>query len=110
MADGTTRLRYRDGVDQPRLLQKDRVYEVGISELITANHSRPVIVCGCKSPVPTSPNFERNLHSGGNNLDEVGGPVATLRIHQSAQYPSRIELPTIALEPTHELTFEREPS
>ena len=95
--DTMLRLRYRDGVDQPRLLQKDRVYEVKISGLITSNHFPAGHRVRLEVAGSNFPNFERNLHTGGRNFDETKGAVAAIRIHHSARYPSRIELPTIEL-------------
>lgn len=97
--DTILRLRYRDGVDQPRLLQKDQVYEVKISGLITSNHFPAGHRVRLEVAGSNFPNFERNLHTGARNFDETKGAVATVRVHQSAQYPSRIELPTIVLQP-----------
>ncbi len=97
--DTILRLRYRDGVDQPRLLQKDQVYEIKISGLITSNHFAAGHRVRLEVAGSNFPNFERNLHTGGRNFDESKGNVATIRVHQSARYPSRIELPTIALQP-----------
>lgn len=111
--DTILRLRYRDGVDQPRLLQQDRVYEVNISGLITSNHFPAGHRVRLEIAGSNFPNYERNLHTGGRNFDETKGAVATIRVHQSARYPSRIELPTLTLKPAsnaRELTSKNDPS
>jgi predicted acyl esterase len=38
------------------------------------------------------PRFDRNLNTGGNNVDEEHGVIARNAVHHGAQYPSKISL------------------
>jgi len=42
------------------------------------------------------PRFDRNLNTGGNNVDETTGVVAHNEVHHSAQYPSSITLSVVS--------------
>ena len=89
------RLRYRDGYDKEVLMEKNKVYKVDLTPMVTSNY----FPAGHKIRIEVSssnfPRFDRNLNTGGNNYDESKGIVVENKIHHSKQYPSVIKLPFI---------------
>ena len=89
------RLRYRDGYDKEVFMEKNKVYKVDLTPMVTSNY----FAAGHKIRIEISssnfPRFDRNLNTGGNNYDESKGVVVENKIHHSKQYPSVIKLPFI---------------
>ena len=89
------RLRYRDGYDKEVFMEKNKVYKVDLTPMVTSNY----FPAGHKIRIEVSssnfPRFDRNLNTGGNNYDEYKGIVVENKIHHSKQYPSVIKLPFI---------------
>lgn len=89
------RLRYRDGYDKEVYMEKNKVYKVDLTPMVTSNY----FPAGHKIRIEVSssnfPRFDRNLNTGGNNYDEAKGLVVENKIHHSKQYPSVIKLPFI---------------
>ena len=89
------RLRYRDGYDKEVFMEKNKVYKVDLTPMVTSNY----FPAGHKIRIEVSssnfPRFDRNLNTGGNNYDEAKGIVVENKIHHSKQYPSVIKLPFI---------------
>lgn len=91
--DGIVRARYRDGLDDPALLEPGRIYEYRIDLYATAYEARR----GNRLRVDvSSSNFDR--YDRNPNTGEPFGRSAALvtaeqSIHHSERYPSRIELP-----------------
>lgn len=89
------RLRYRDGYDKEVFMEKNKVYKVDLTPMVTSNY----FPTGHKIRIEVSssnfPRFDRNLNTGGNNYDESKGIVVENKIHHSKQYPSVIKLPFI---------------
>ena len=93
--EGITRVRYRDGFDQARMMEKGKVYKVPVdlhatSWYLPAGHRLRVEVSSSNFP-----RFDRNLNTGGHNYDEVTWKVAKNAIHHSAAHPSRLILPIV---------------
>ena len=89
------RLRYRDGYEKEVFMEKNKVYKVDLTPMVTSNY----FAAGHKIRIEVSssnfPRFDRNLNTGGNNYDEAKGIVVENKIHHSKQYPSVIKLPFI---------------
>ena len=89
------RLRYRDGYDKEVFMEKNKVYKVDLTPMVTSNY----FAAGHKIRIEISssnfPRFDRNLNTGGNNYDETKGVVVENQIHHSKLYPSVIKLPFI---------------
>ena len=89
------RLRYRDGDDHVVWMEKDKVYKVTLTPMVTSNlfgagHRIRLEVAGANFP-----RFDRNLNTGGNNFDEASGVVAHTSIHHSEKYPSAVMLTVV---------------
>jgi hypothetical protein len=89
------RLRYREGYDKEVFMEKNKVYKVDLTPMVTSNY----FAAGHKIRIEISssnfPRFDRNLNTGGNNYDETKGVVVENQIHHSKLYPSVIKLPFI---------------
>jgi hypothetical protein len=89
------RLRYREGYDKEVFMEKNKVYKVDLTPMVTSNY----FAAGHKIRIEVSssnfPRFDRNMNTGGNNYDESKGIVVENKIHHSKQYPSVIKLPYI---------------
>ena len=89
------RLRYREGYDKEVFMEKNKVYKVDLTPMVTSNY----FAAGHKIRIEVSssnfPRFDRNLNTGGNNYDEPKGVVVENKIHHSKLYPSVIKLPFI---------------
>jgi hypothetical protein len=98
VADGILRARYRDGFERPALLEPDRVYELRVDLVATAN----VFAAGHRVRVDVSssnfPRFDRNTNTGGTIAEEGVGDLvqAVNRVFHTVAYPSRLILPVIS--------------
>ena len=89
------RLRYRDGDDHTVWLDPGKVYKVTLTPMVTSNlfaagHRIRIEVAGSNFP-----RFDRNLNTGGNNVDETTAVTAHTSIHHSAQYPSTLSVTVV---------------
>jgi putative CocE/NonD family hydrolase len=95
MQEGITRVRYRDGFDQVRLMKPGMIYDVPVdlhatSWYLPAGHRLRVEVSSSNFP-----RFDRNLNTGGRNYDETTWRSATNRVHHSPDHASRLILPVV---------------
>ena len=89
------RLRYREGDDHLVWLEKDHVYKVTLTPMVTSNlfaagHRIRLEVAGSNFP-----RFDRNLNTGGNNYDETTAIPSHTAIHHTPQYPSTLTLTVV---------------
>ncbi|MGW0587192.1 CocE/NonD family hydrolase [Streptosporangium sp. NPDC002607] len=104
LCDGIQRMRYRDSLEKPELMEPGVVYEITVDLLATSN----VFLPGHRILVEISssnfPRFDRNSGTGGviTREHESEMAVALNRIHHGPSYPSRVTLPVIIREPTQE--------
>jgi putative CocE/NonD family hydrolase len=93
--EGITRVRYRDGFGQVRLMKPGTIYDVPIdlhatSWYLPAGHRLRVEVSSSNFP-----RFDRNLNTGGHNYDETTWRIATNSVHHSPAHASRLILPVL---------------
>ena len=97
LADGILRLRYRNSLSEPALLEPGRVYEVRVDLVATSN----VFAAGHRIRLEISssnfPRFDRNTNTGGviAQEGEADFQPALNRVHHGRGYPSRLVLPVI---------------
>ena len=89
------RLRYREGYDKEVFMEKNKVYKVDLTPMVTSNYFAPGHKIRIEVSSSNFPRFERNMNTGGNNYDESRGLVVENKIHHSKQYPSVIKLPIV---------------
>ncbi len=89
------RLRYREGYDKEVFMEKNKVYKVDLTPMVTSNYFAPGHKIRIEVSSSNFPRFERNMNTGGNNYDESRGIVVENKIHHSKEYPSVIKLPIV---------------
>lgn len=95
---GTIRARFRNSMEKPELVQKDKVYRYDIDMWQTGitfqkDHRIRIEISSALFPM-----FSRNLNTGGHNEMETKFQKATQKIFHSEEYPSHILLPVINLD------------
>ena len=94
--EGSLRLRYRQGMDQPQLMQPGEVYEVpvilrDIAYRVPEGHRLRLHVTGSSFP-----RLARNMNGGADNpYAETQAQPATITLHMGAETPSRLRLTTL---------------
>jgi putative CocE/NonD family hydrolase len=87
------RLRYREGYDKEVWMEKEKVYKVNMSPMVTSNY----FAAGHRIRIEISssnfPRFERNLNTGGSNFNESKPVTVQNTIHHSKTYPSVVKIP-----------------
>ncbi len=76
-------------------MEKDKVYKVTFQPMQTSNYFAAGHELRIEISSSNFPRYDRNLNTGGNNVDEAKGVVAHNQVHHSAQYPSSITLSVI---------------
>jgi len=93
--EGVARARFRNGFDQPSLLEPGRVYRYDIDLWFTGI----VIPPGHRLRVAVSsaafPKYDRNLNTGGDNERDTEYVSAHQQVFHDAAYPSHVTLPLI---------------
>ncbi|MCX6553697.1 MAG: CocE/NonD family hydrolase [Candidatus Aminicenantes bacterium] len=97
LVHGTIRARFRQSLEKPEFLEKDRIYAYTIDMWQTGitfqkGHRVRVEVASALFPM-----FSRNLNTGGHNEKEKKFVKALQKIYHSAVYPSHILLPLVEL-------------
>jgi uncharacterized protein len=94
--EGALRARYRHGRDKPpELMSPGQIYPLRIrlgsySLYFPQGHRIRLQITSSSFP-----RYERNLNSGGNNVDESSGIVAHNRVYHDAAHPSYVLLPMV---------------
>jgi uncharacterized protein len=97
LAEGVLRARFRDGFEEPRALEPDRVYELRIDLVATSNVFLPGHSIRLDVTSSSHPRFDRNANSGnrpGEDTEETLAP-ARQRIFHDADRPSHLLLPVV---------------
>jgi len=95
LSDDGFRVRYREGFDKKVLMKEGEVYEIKLTNMVTANYFKAGHRIRLQVTSSNFPAYERNLNTGGNNYDESEWVVAENAVYHGKQYPSYIELPII---------------
>lgn len=95
IADGILRMRYRDGMDRPQLMEHGRVYRAVVplfptSNLFASGHRIRLLVS-----FSSFPRFDVNPNTGEPIGRHRSTRVATNTIHLSPEHSSSIELPLV---------------
>jgi len=97
LTDGILRARYRDSLAEPAPLEPDRVYELRVDLVATANVFRVGHRIRLDVSSSNFPRFDRNSNTGGAIAAEPDGAAvkATNRVHHSSGRASHLVLPLI---------------
>jgi len=98
VTEGSLRLRYRDGVDRPMLMEPGEIYPVevilrDIAWQVPAGHRLRLHIAGSSFP-----RLARNMNGGGDPYAEAVPHTARVTIHSSAEAPSSLSLTVLAHE------------
>ena len=93
--EGALRMRYRNGIDKPSLLDPGvptlaNIDMRAIAYYLPQGHRLRLHVSSSSFP-----RLERNLNTGGNNFDELTGVPATNRVYHQDNLKSYVELPVL---------------
>lgn len=97
LTEGILRCRYRESMEEERLMEPERIYEIHVDVWATSN----VFLPGHRIRVEVSssnfPRFDRNTNTGGVIAEEQESECvqAVNRIHHTSAHPSHIVLPVI---------------
>lgn len=91
VAHSILRLRYRDGLRAPRMMEAGQVYRVEIGGMATSNYFAPGHRLRLEVAGANFPFFERNMNTGSRNSYETSGIVANIKVHHGPEQASHIE-------------------
>jgi uncharacterized protein len=97
LTDGILRVRYRESLSEPRLMEPGRVYEVRVDMVATANVFRAGHRIRLEVSSSNFPRFDRNTNTGGTIAQESAADFrpALNRVHHGGGHRSRLVLPVI---------------
>jgi uncharacterized protein len=95
LSDTALRLRYRNGSAAAPPLQPGKTYPVKLTGMVTASDFLPGHRLRIEVASTNFPNYERNLNSGGRNVDETVAHTARTRIMHNAGNASFVEFSTL---------------
>ena len=95
VVNGIKRVRYRDGMARPALMNPGQVYRVDVSLKATAYRFLPGHRIRLWVSSSDFPMYDRNLNTGGDNVTETSWVKATNTIHQGAGQASVLVLPVL---------------
>ena len=95
LSDTALRMRYRNGAAAAPPMRPGEVYPVKITGMVTASDFLPGHRLRIEVASTNFPNYERNLNSGGRNVDETVAHTARTRILHDARNASFIEFATL---------------
>ena len=91
VSEGILRARYRDGFQEPKLMQPDKVYRLEIPLEPSANLFKATHRIRIDLSSSSFPNFDINRNTG--DPDDRNGRLAENTIHHDRQYATAIVLP-----------------
>jgi uncharacterized protein len=95
LSDTALRMRYRNGNSAAPPLRPGQVYPVKLTGMVTASDFLPGHRLRIEVASSNFPNYERNLNSGGRNVDETVPHTARTRILHDARNASFVEFSTL---------------
>jgi uncharacterized protein len=95
LSDTALRMRYRNGAVAAPPMRPGEVYSVKMTGMVTASDFLPGHRLRIEVASTNFPNYERNLNSGGRNVDETEAHTARTRILHDARNASFIEFATL---------------
>ena len=95
LCDGIIRARYRDGLDDPKLLESSQVYEYKIEVGVTGNVFQKGHSIRLEISSSNFPRFDRNPNTGKTLGVDTELRTARQTVHHSREHPSHILLPVV---------------
>jgi putative CocE/NonD family hydrolase len=95
LVDGVIRARYREGFDEPKLIEPGKVYKYEIDMWATSYKLSPGDRIRIDITSSNFPRLARNLNTGADFAKTSEMKIANQTIHMSEKYPSKIVLPIV---------------
>ncbi len=95
LTDGMVRVRFREGMDCPALIEPGKIYHYSIDCWNTAQVFKASHRIGLEISSSAFPKYDRNLNTGAPLGQTVEMAVAEQRIYHDAEHPSMALLPLI---------------
>jgi putative CocE/NonD family hydrolase len=95
VVDGVARVRYRNGLQSPELMEPGRVYQVEVNIKSIAYQFKAGHRVRLHLSSSNFPQWERNSNTGGNIFDETTYLVARNAVHFGPAQPSALILPVV---------------
>lgn len=95
---GALRARYREGMDNPSLLEPGRVYPFTLDLSHTSVTLPPGHRLRLEVASAAFPELSRNLNTGGQNETEVRFMVARQRVYHGPEWPAHVLLPVVEMD------------
>jgi putative CocE/NonD family hydrolase len=97
LCDGIQRMRYRNSLSEPELIEPGEVYEITVDLIATANVFLPGHQLLLEVSSSNFPRYDRNSNTGGVIATEHESDMVTAvnHVHRGPEYPSRLVLPII---------------
>jgi len=92
---GIKRARFRDGYENPEMMNQGEVYRIPIEVQSMAYVFKPGHRIRLEVSSSAFPRWERNMNRGGNNYDESHGISANNTVHHGLAHPSALVLPVM---------------
>jgi len=96
VVDGVARVRYRNGLTEPELMEPGKTYRVTVNLKSIAYRFRPGHRIRLYVSSSNFPQFERNTNTGGNIFDESSFVTARNAVHFGGAQASILRLPVVA--------------
>ncbi|MBC6402703.1 MAG: CocE/NonD family hydrolase [Hyphomonadaceae bacterium] len=109
LVDGVIRARYREGFEEPELLQPGKVYKYTLDLWATSYLLEPGDRLRVDITSSNFPRLARNLNTGADFAETSEMVVANQTIWMSAGHPSNIILPVVPRRPQEAVSFSGEP-
>lgn len=93
--EGALRLRFRDGLQHPQLMQPGKPYTVRVPMRALGHYFKAGHRIRLQVTSSNFPRLERNLNTGGRNFDEATGRVANNTVLHGPGAPSALILPVL---------------
>ncbi|HEX9067168.1 MAG TPA: CocE/NonD family hydrolase [Ktedonobacterales bacterium] len=95
LCDGMVRMRFRDGFEEPSLIEREKVYKITIECWNTSHVFQHRHAIGVQIASSAFPKFDRNLNTGEELGTTTGMLAAEQQVFADEEHPSCVILPLI---------------
>ncbi len=95
LCDGMVRVRFREGMDRPSMIEPGRIYHYSIDCWNTAQIFKAGHRIGLEISSSAFPKYDRNLNTGAPLGQTIEMAVAEQRIYHDAEHPSAVVMPIV---------------
>ena len=96
LCEGICRGRYRDGTDQPMLMEPGEIYELHVDMWDTSNLFKAGHCIRLEVSSSNFPRYDRNLNTGNSTTSDAEIKIAKQTVYHDSDRPSHVLLPVIS--------------